>query len=58
MRERLVDDWCIPLLVRVPEHVDTDDQVAVAAWVAQVLASMRANGHLACYDQRAPKRTH
>ena len=58
MRERLVDDWCIPLLVRVPEWVDTEDQVAVAAWVTQVLASMRENGHLACYDQRAPKRTH
>jgi hypothetical protein len=58
MRERLVDDWCVPLLVRLPKSVDPDDEVAVAAWLNGVLAALKANGHLACYDQKSPKRTH
>ena len=48
----------IPLLLRVPESVDPNDQVALGAWLVAVLASLEASGHLAHIDQRPPRRTH
>jgi hypothetical protein len=45
----------VPLLLRVPDRVDPEDQVAVGAWLVEVLDALQRSGHLAMLDQRVPR---